>query len=104
MSGHYSRWEDAMVAQSRLLHDTLSPTGRTFIKVFQESLNGQHPPEVRQPDGFIHALQVVTLRDADPIYASHDITEVVDVAREAFKPEPIRATDPFTPFGFVLFP
>lgn len=100
----YSRWEDAMIAQTRLLHYSLSPLGRDYIEQMQGSLNAQHEPVDRQPPGFLNAVQFQTLSNADPIYVSDEVTEIIDVARDSFKPEPIRHNDPFTQFGFMLFP
>lgn len=100
----YSRWEDAMVEQVRLLDFTTSETGRRFLHFFEQDMQRRHKPEAHRPDGFLQALQHETLRRADPTYVSGDVCDLIDHARETFEPEPVLPSDPWTPNGFVLLP
>jgi hypothetical protein len=100
----YARWEDAMVAQTRLLQDLRSPSGQRFLEHMERALNAQHEPGERMPSGFIRAIQEKVLTEADPVYVSEDVRNVIDVARQSFRPEPPRINDAFTGIGFALFP
>jgi hypothetical protein len=103
-AGGYQRWEDAMVAQARLYEFCTSYEGEQFYTHFQHSLNGQHPISSQLSPGFLRLLHTEMLRDADPIYVSADITDIVDDARHDFEVEPVLASDPFVNCGFALFP
>lgn len=93
-----------MVAQTKLLDFSESHVGRRFLGGFQDSLNRQHHEPARMPDGFVHALQVRTLREADPVYIAPHIMDMVDDAQDTFEPEVLLPSDPFTPIGFCLLP
>lgn len=98
----YSRWEDVMVAQQRLHEFTESHSGQAFLGAFQASMNAQHPPRARMPDGFIHAAQAQMLSEAEPVYVSGEMTELVDEARQQWEPEVVHPSDAFVQNGFAL--
>jgi hypothetical protein len=98
----YRRWEDAMVEQLRLHEFIASHEGRHYMEVFERRMNAMHIPDERLADGFLHALQTMALHEAEPVYVSADICELVDHARESLELEPCRASDPFVPSGFCL--
>ena len=100
----YSRWEDAMIEQTRLYEFVTSDTGIRYMHAYEDDMQRAHKPEFRRPRGFIHQLQVETLRHAEPCYVSAEVTDIIDTARETFEPEPVLPSDPWTPSGFVLFP
>jgi hypothetical protein len=54
--------------------------------------------------GYMLLLQRSCLEQADPIYISPDVTDMIDYARETFEPEPVLPTDPFTFCGFAWLP
>jgi hypothetical protein len=98
----YERWEDAMVSQVRLYEFVNSANGRTFMDDFQTDMNAKHPPGARLAPGFLHAIELATLGDAEPIWVSGEMTELVDHARHEFEPESVQPNDPFVPRGFAL--
>jgi hypothetical protein len=98
------RYEDALVAKLRLLEFTESGNGLRYLHGVQASMNAMHQPDERLPDGMIHALQMRVLREAEPIYVSADMTDLVDHARATFEPETLLPSDPFCPTGFAVFP
>ena len=100
----YGRHEDALIAKLKLLEFSESHMGLRYLRGFEESMNAQHPVEHQMPDGFLSALQITTLREAEPAYVSMEITEIVDQARESMAPEVLLPSDPFTPKGFALLP
>jgi hypothetical protein len=99
---HYARWEDAMVAQARLREFTESQLGVAYLGAFQENLNAQHPPRARLPEGFLRECQLTMLSEAEPIYVSHQMTELVDRAREDWRLERVHPSHPWCPSGFAL--
>lgn len=100
----YSRWEDAMIAQSRILSWYESRDGLNYLGEFFTDMNRKHRPESRRAPAMLAAIQVDMLRKAEPVYVSADVLELVDHARHDFEPEPVRPNDPFCPTGFALFP
>jgi hypothetical protein len=100
----YQRWEDAMVAQARLHEFVVSHAGRRYMDLFQDLMNENHPPRARLPDGFLHSIQAQILHDAEPVWVSGEMCDLIDEARHSFKPEPPQGNDPFVPTGFALFP
>ena len=100
----YARHEDALIAKLKLLEFSESEIGRRYLVGFQDSMNAMHVEEERLPRGLLGALQVETLRKADPIYVSADVTDLVDTARETFVPEVLLPGDPFCPVGFAILP
>lgn len=99
----YGRWQDAMVAQTRI-HDYYSTDmGSRYLMQFFTVLNADHSPGARLPVDLLTALHRRTIADAEPVYVSHEACENIDIARETFKPEKILPSDPFVPGGFCLF-
>lgn len=102
--GRYSRWEDALIAQSRIHSWYSTPAGRRYLIAFFVDMNLKHSPEARIDPRLLGGIQAETLMEAEPVYVSADVTDLVDHARHDFRPEPIRANDPFLRSGFALFP
>lgn len=100
----YGRWEDALVAKEQHLRFLNSRRGISYMDAVQESLNAQHDPRERIPQGLLWTVLKIACEEGAPIYVSDDVTEVIDVARKTFEPEPLLASDIFTPHGFMLFP
>lgn len=100
----YGRWEDAMIAQSRIASWYDTRDGLRYLAAFFADMNRKHQQEARRDPRLLASIQVTTLREAEPVYVSADVTEIVDHARHSFEPEPVRPTDPFVPTGFALFP
>jgi|SRR5262245_7846569 len=100
----YSRYEDALIAQQRLYEWTISEPGLRFMLGFFTSQNEIHTPEAQRDPVALARIQVAMLREAEPVYVSPDACDLVDHARETWKPEPVLGSDAFTPYGFVLFP
>lgn len=100
MNSRYSRWQDAMINQSRLLDWSMSPRGLRYLESFFAKMN------VDRPDS---ALDVITLAriqimslHGEPTYVSDDACELVAHAMQTFEPEAILPTDPWSPNGFAM--
>jgi hypothetical protein len=104
MSAGYSRWEDAMIAQLRILEFYQSYTGRRYLASFFEDMNARHRPEVQREVDLLAAIQYTTVKDAEPVWASNDMAELVDHARWSFDLEELKPSDPWCMSGFILFP
>jgi len=102
VSIRYGRWEDAMVEQLRLHEWTNSEEGQNYLAYFEADMQRKHKVHERMPPGYIIATQNAVLSEAEPIYVSDDICELVDRARETFEPEAVLPGDPFVPAGFAL--
>lgn len=100
----YSRWEDAMIAQTQLLEWSESEMGLRYLARFFMDMNEKHTPQARNDPRMLGAIQLETLRSAEPVFVSDDVTELIDVARKTFKPEVLLPGDAFAPRGFMLFP
>jgi hypothetical protein len=102
-SSLYARWEDAMVAQARLHQWSGSHRGLRYLSAFFRTENEAHLPEYRRDPRLLAALQLQMLQEAEPTYISASSLDLIDHARQSFKPEPCRPSDPWTPRGFALF-
>lgn len=103
MSG-YSRYEDALLAKLKIHEWYSTHDGEQFLHSFFTSMNMNHDPSERlNIDGLVY-LQRQMIKNADPIYVSMDITDLVDHARWSFEPEALLPGDPFVPCGFAIFP
>src|SRR6185503_18607236 len=89
VSIRYGRWEDAMVEQLRLHEWTNSEEGQNYLAYFEADMQRKHKVHERMPPGYIIATQNAVLSEAEPIYVSDDICELVDRARETFEPEAV---------------
>ena len=95
----YGRHEDALIAKLKLLEFSESHMGLRYLLGFQRL----DEREARRRstgcrEGFLPALQVETLREAEPAYVSEEITAIVDEAREhSMNSEVLLPSDPFTP-------
>lgn len=97
-----SRYEDAMFEQVTQLRFLLSQMGAEYTHGFELEQQDDHAPDDRMPDGYLYTIQRETLEQAEPVWVSPDVTEMIDVARETFEPEALLPTDPFTMAGFAL--
>jgi hypothetical protein len=100
----YSRWEDAMHAQMRLIEWYKTDLGLNYLSGFLNDMNGKHNPEKRVDPRVLAGIHLKGLLDAEPVWVSDDACELVDHARHSFEPEPVRPNDPFVPQGFLLLP
>jgi hypothetical protein len=97
------RAEDAMFEQVTQLRWLESPHGQKWTHNMQRSLDEQYPEDDRMPPGLFYLLEHQMLKEADPVYVSPDVCEVINHARETFQPEPLLPTDPFAMAGFAVF-
>jgi hypothetical protein len=51
----------------------------------------------------MYVSETQRLLDADPIYVSEEMCEVIEAACDSFSPEPLMETDLITPRGFIYF-
>ena len=94
-----SRWADAAFEQERLLGSIKhNPNFRIYMENFQE----EWFKEV--PDGLLLRINEQTLQEADPMYVSMEVVELLDRARQSFKPEPLHPWDLPCQVSFVLLP
>lgn len=98
----YSRFEDAMVAQTRVLTWLQTRPGLLYLQGFYEDMDRHHKPEHRRDPAILAGIQLNSLRDGEPIYASVEACELVQYAMRTFEPERALPGDPFTPAGFAL--
>src|SRR4051794_8777856 len=100
----YARWEDAMLAQHRIVDWYSTTRGQRYLHGFFEHKNNEHRPEHRRRVEALAGIQRHMVSQAEPIYVGDDVCEVIDHARRSFEPEPVLPSDPFTPNGFLLLP
>lgn len=61
-----------------------------------------HPDSVKLSRDLYNA-ELTRLIDCDPIFVSADMCELIDYAKESFKPEPLLDTDLITPRAFLYY-
>jgi hypothetical protein len=98
----YGRWEDALIAQMRLLEWSESTLGLQYLMGFFEHENSIHAPEARLDERLLAFLQLQMLREGEPVFVSEEACDVIDAARETFQIEKVLPGDAFTPQGFML--
>jgi hypothetical protein len=98
----YSRWQDAMHAQSRLVEWYRTDIGANYLAGFVDDMNRKHNPGARLDPRTLAGLHMKSLVEAEPVWVSDDSCELIDHARHSFEPEPVLPSDPFAPCGFVL--
>jgi hypothetical protein len=104
MPGRYSRYEDALIAQQRLLEWSRTQRGTMYLMGFYDDLNAKHKRSARRDVRAMAGMQISTLMEAEPIYVSPEALELVDHARRSWLPEKLLGSDAFVPNGFALFP
>lgn len=100
----YSRWEDALVAQAKLLEWSEGEMGLRYLAQFFTDMNAKHTASARSDPRMLGAIQLEMLRSAEPVFVSEDVTELIDHARKSFEPEVLLPGDAFAPRGFMLLP
>lgn len=100
--GAYTRWQDAMFTQHRVLEGYRSSKGMSYLGMFVDDMNSKHPPEHAMDRRVLAGIHVQALVEAEPVWVSEDACRLVDHARESFEPEPVLRSDPFVPCGFAL--
>ena len=102
MASPYSRWQDAMFAQERLLGFYQTTKGQRYLQGFYEDMNYMTTPQGRRDVEILANIHVRTVFEGEPVWVAAEACQLVDKARETFEPEPVLATDPFVPCGFAL--
>jgi hypothetical protein len=100
----YARWEDAYISQQQILEWSQSEIGVKYLIGFFGEMNEKHTEKARRDVRVLAGIQLEMLREAEPIYVSSDVTDLIDDARAKWKPEKLLPNDPFAPRGFCLFP
>jgi hypothetical protein len=98
----YSRWQDAMYAQARLVEWYRTDIGAGYLAGFVDDMNRKHNPGARLDPRTLAGLHMKSLIEAEPVWVSDDSCELIDHARHSFEPEPVTPSDPFAPCGFAL--
>lgn len=96
----YSRWQDAMVAQTRVLDWSLTSLGTRWLTEFFKDMNTKRPGAALDPD-VLARIQVATLH-GEPTYVSMNACDVIEQALPTFNPEAVLPSDPWVPNGFAL--
>lgn len=100
----FGRWEDAMIAQTRLLEWTESDLGMRYLAGFFQDMNEKHTEQARRDPRLLMGIQHEMLRLGEPIYVSADVCDLIDNARKTWQPERLLPGDAFAPRGFLLLP
>jgi hypothetical protein len=109
---HTEGWDTALDAQTDLIKSFHTNAGREYTNGFIGSLASagmfdSRTGELAPPDPayaeFIVGHAQSLLPECEPIYVSADLTELIDIAADTFKPEPLVPTDLLTPSGFAYF-
>lgn len=98
----YSRWQDAMISQTRIAEWYQTEMGIRYLQGFMDDMNAKHQLPERLDPKMLAAIQYRTILDAEPVYVSYDAVELIDNARQTFEPEAVLPSDPFVPGGFCL--
>lgn len=99
-----NRYEDAMFMQSELLRGTNTPQGFRYYETYERAMRDkEYDDDVFDtlPRGIVRATVQATMQQADPVYVSAEMAEVIQFAAESFQPETVTATDLFTACGFA---
>lgn len=102
MTPLYGRWEDAMLSQARLLEFTRSYNGRRVLADQEQAMNDKHEPDARIPPGFLVQMQLLTLSEGEPCWIAPEVADLINHARDTWKPEKVLGSDAFVPSGFCL--
>lgn len=97
----YGRWQDAMIAQSRLLDWSMSPAGLRYLEAFFEDMRAKRPSDGAYDVLPLARVQLHSLH-GEPTYVSADACELVEHAAQTFQPEAVLPSDPWVPNGFAL--
>jgi hypothetical protein len=98
----YSRWQDAMIAQTRIAEWYQTEQGIRYLMGFMDDMNKKHDSAARLDPRMLASIAARAVIDAEPCYVGIDACELVDHARETFEPEAVMPSDPFVPGGFCL--
>src|SRR3954454_16818225 len=94
-----SRWAEAAFVEERLLvRIKYNPNFRTYMENVQEEWF-QNVPE-----GLLMRINEQTLQEAEPMFVSLEVVELLDRARKSFKPEPLHPWDLPCQVSFALLP
>lgn len=97
-------WHDAYDAQMALWRWTRpgQPGESWLFQSYQENAKALDP-ETAKLLMTLYVHENAKLLQADPIFVSAEMCEVVEAAAESFQPEPLLPTDLLTAFGFLYF-
>ena len=95
-------WHDAYDAQMGLWRWYRTDGGKRWMSGLFADARGI-PESFRGKLAKIYDGEMGRLVECDPVYVSPEMTDVVDVARESFEPEPLHEWDLATPRAFVYY-
>lgn len=96
-------WQDAYDAQMGLWRWERSYDGRLFQTAHFDSNSKDLHENTQKMLAALYRAEQDKLRDADPIFVSTEMCEVIEAARWSFEPEPLYPTDFITSHGFLYF-
>lgn len=96
-------WHDAWDAQMGLWRWYRTPGATEWLRgLYAEGIEGA-PLNFKRTMAQLYDAEQGRLIDADPFYVAGEMTELIDVARKDFKPEPLHEWDLLSPRGFLYF-
>lgn len=98
-----SDWETAVMKQAATWAFYGTDEGTSFLRSFKASQDGVEPENAPLLSYLNHNV-LSTLWNADPIYVTNDMMDVLEAAWPSFAEEPLREEDLFIPCGLVYLP
>jgi hypothetical protein len=97
-----AEWVKAAEVQLEMHRFFDSEAGHAYIRGWTNA-SALHEDEKRAMYGLLMQTEAAKLLTADAIWVAPEICEIVQVAREGFKPEALEREDFLVPNGFVYF-
>lgn len=96
-------WHDAYDAQMALWRWYRTDVGMDILARSYTAEAAELHSDTRELQRTLYNNEWSRLIDLDPIYVSAEMCEVVNAAKDEFKPEPLLDTDLITPRGFLFY-
>jgi hypothetical protein len=96
-------WHEAYDAQMGLWRWVRSDAGLYYLRRGLEMMEREVPAGTAEMLRKLYAAEERKLLDAEPIFVSAEMCEVVDAAKAGFEPEVLLPTDLMTAHGFLYF-
>lgn len=96
-------WEVALHKQSATWALYLTDRGKEYLASYSHSRDITEPDQRQTPAWLSHAV-LSTLWNAEPVYVTSEMMDVLEASWPSFQDEPLREEDLFIPNGFVYLP
>jgi hypothetical protein len=97
-----SGWQDAWSEQVAMWRWVRSDMGQRQLFYWAQAESEDQPTKRIVYRSLLPHLDPI-LRSADPFFISEEMTDLIDAARDGFKPEPFHANDVLTDTGFAYY-